>query len=233
VESSENHEHDARIVAQQRLRNLAAGIAIVTSVASGIGLQGIVKGGSARALGVVLVVVAVLVSIKSANVASNLSRDDLPAVKERPAWLRHSLGDRDRSGPIVYASVIATIVMAVVAVRLNSRPVVNYRSAYDGVDPFRAGCASDSKGDRTVIASTRIEVKGSLIGTLDLAYSKYCGSHWPKVFLTPSGFQLLRRSLVTVVTHRPVDDTVASYSVVVGLKPYLWGNMLGGGACAG
>lgn len=219
-------------VNRQHLRNLAAAWALVSSIAMGIGIQGAVKGGSARTLGVIVLALGLLVGIKSANVASNLSHDNPLSFKHRPGWLRYSIGDADRQGPLTFAAAIAVVVMAAFGVRLNSRPTVNYRSAYDGVDPVHAQCAVDSRGDGKAIASEPIRTGTTLIGTLELEYSEFCGSHWARLVLTPAGLRAVRGTTVDVSVHRPADDTVANYSLVVEDVPYMWGNMVGGGVCA-
>lgn len=216
----------------QSMRNAAGGIAFIASVAVGIAIQGLVKGDAARVLGLPLLVLAVLVCIKSANVANNLAREPDLTVRHHRKWLNASIGDTDRLGPLTCAAAVAVIVMAGFGIQLNSRPDINYRSAYDGVDPVHAQCASDSRGDGTVVASRLVHAGSTLIGTLNLEYSKFCGSHWAKLTLTPTGLRAVRSTPVVISTHRPADDTVAPYSLVVQDVPYLWGNMVGGGVCA-
>lgn len=215
-----------------RIRNLAAATALLASLAAGIGIQGLVKGGSARELGFVVLLLALCLGVKCVTVANNLSGPDSAPVTRRPAYLRYTVGDRDRLGPLVAVVVVALIVTSAFAVRLNSRPALNFRSAYDGVDPFHAQCALDSKGDGKVIATRPIRAGSQLLGTLELEYSTFCGSHWPRLSLTSAGLAALRGASVVLTARRRSDDTIATYALVVEKIPYMWGNMVGGGVCA-
>lgn len=214
------------------IRNLAASFALTSSIAIGVALQGIVKGGAARRLGIALLILSFLVAIKCVNTANNLSGPRPGRRSRRQAWRRYTVGHKDRLGPLSFAAAVAVVVMGAFSVQLNTRPVVSYRSAYDGVDPVHAGCSSDSAGDGTVVASKPVRAGRIVIGTLELEYSEFCGSHWPKLILTRSGLATVRHSPVVLIVRRQADDTVARYALTVQALPYVWGNMVGGGVCA-
>lgn len=230
-DSEDSREREARDL-RRRLRNLAALGALLASVTTGIALQGIVKGGQAETDGIILLVLSGLLGPKSLLVANSLAEDTQTEHGKRKLWLRLTLGERDRFGVIALMAALGMVVCAVLTVQATKRPSTNYQSAYDGVDPGNAHCDGDNRGDGTVIATDGVTAGSVKVGTLELELSKLCGTHWARMQFQASAVPRLRRSSITLQVIRPIDATVESYSLTPSKRPYMWGNMVGGGECA-
>jgi hypothetical protein len=209
-------------------------VGVVSSITAGIGVQGLIKGGSARTLGVVLTVASLVVAGCSFAMARGLSEDEKPP-KTRPGFLHLLVEESDVLGTsAVVLAAVALVVLAVIGARLNDKPGLSYRSAYDGVDPFHGGCAN-AKGQSGVATSVDVRADGRKIGVLELEYSAYCGTHWAWLYLDRPWMSRARGSVIHLSVLRPIDNTVARYALPVAgadPAPYAFGNMVGGGTCA-
>jgi hypothetical protein len=197
-------------------------------------VQGVVVGGRARLVGVVIMVLGGVIALKSAFMLSSEAkiddRRDIELSRRSVSWL---LGNRHQAGAIFFVALGGVLALTAYSFGLNSELPVNYRSAYDGIDPYHAGCTGDPTGKGTVLASSAVIYRNMNLGILDLEYSPLCGSHWGRFAISSLGLQILKGSELTLVATRPADNTQAMYSQLVGRHPglYLYGNMVGGGVC--
>jgi hypothetical protein len=209
----------------------------VTSVALATGVQGITIGGSARELGFAIIVLGIAAAVYCTLVVSSGSGAAGQTASAGPghrSWRTYTIGDRGKVAPLLVVISIALVILTVFSFEVNSQPPINYHSAYDGIDPDHAGCALYSMGRSQIISTQPVRIDSRVIGTLQLEYSRLCGSHWGHLTINPSDLNTLRGTVLTLVALRPADNTEAVYTQTVGkgAAPYLWGNMVGGGVCA-
>lgn len=224
-------------------------IGMVAAIAVGIGIQGVVSGGSARSLGIATIALAFLVAAKCFAVTANITAADSPSPSVGPAggpggvrklvttpwrWMVRSR----TIGPVTLLAWFALAAMAAFDIHLTAEPVPTFTSAYDGVDPVAGGC-SPGQGKGTIVTASRVFIGRQLAGKLELEYSGYCGAHWARLYLDPPFMEKAIGSILHLTVTRPVDDQVSAYSVYVSRQqsgapppPYAWGNMTGGGVCA-
>jgi hypothetical protein len=108
-----------------------------------------------------------------------------------------------------------------------------YTSAYDATDPFHEHCSdAHGAGQGTKVRNTPLasihDRAGKAVGQLELRYSIYCGTDWPRVLLSRLGRHELRGSFIRMAVIRSSDQATAAYILPISANPlpYGWGNMI-------
>ncbi len=129
-------------------------------------------------------------------------------------------------------AIVAALALAAIAVVLYdaSETSASYFSAYDGTDPFHEQCSSDALGRGTAVLNyplTRVrDATGVVIARLELEYSSYCDTAWPRVVLIPAARARFKGRFLRLAATRKAQDVVAPYQLPLSGGGYGWGNMV-------
>ena len=120
-------------------------------------------------------------------------------------------------------------VVGLVLYDINQVPDTYY-SAYDGTDPFHSQCSNaEGLGSRpsSVLAVVPIRLAGGqVVGHLQLIFSDYCDTEWPRATIVPSAEPLVNGRFLRSTAHRLALNVVAPYVLPLSGGPSGWGNML-------
>jgi hypothetical protein len=125
---------------------------------------------------------------------------------------------------------LAALGAAAVVVYDATRVERTYASAYDVTDPLKEGCSDSSGGGSSTKLINRPtpvrDAEDRLVGRLEIVYSIYCGTAWPRLQVTRDGRTRFRGRSVRLAIERTSDHATAAYVLPLRGGPGGWGNMI-------
>ena len=215
-----------------------------------IGVVGITKGGWALGVGVAMLVVAVVMLVRGLALNAGISQRAQEQIRQplHPSPPKHPKGPESQDwlrreptqaeGYLWEALGLIGLAALIWILLVPAQVPVNFRSAYDGLDPVHSDCSHSA---RTLPGTTETlrGTTGADIGYVHLRTSRYCGTVWAQVFLRDDALRHLAGRSLSILVVRPADGTEAPYALPLtsrdvprgnGLMPG-YGNQLGGGSC--